>query len=285
MVCKTVFIIVLLTLCVKSAMADVLPPGVPNPIGPDGKQTDAIMFTTPAYIGEATRLVLLEANKVASELKLADDLPITKENAQQIYISPFGMCWVDKTVGNVETANYIYYVSQDDKFSYLEGTHQNEDSQKYMRQYQWPVSEIDTNFAYQQATQWLSAVSMDVNALNRDFHLIITVDTDFVKAPSGKFVPIYYVAWCKKWKPVPGIEYTQTPEWDSVASVRFFAPTKTLMQLRVEDPKYILRSPLVFTNLAELLLGTNSTTRVIPQATFKPHPQNTASNQVIELYP
>src|SRR5271154_2096507 len=117
MICKTVFVF-LLTLCVESTMADDLPPGVPNPIGADGKKTDAIMFTTPAYRDEATRLILLEANKVASELKLADDLPITKENARQIYISPFGMCWVDKTVGNVETANYIYYVSQGDKFSY-----------------------------------------------------------------------------------------------------------------------------------------------------------------------
>jgi len=266
-------------------MADDLPPGVPNPIGADGKKTDAIMFTTPAYRDEATRLILLEANKVASELKLADDLPITKENARQIYISPFGMCWVDKTVGNVETANYIYYVSQGDKFSYLEGTHQNEDCQKYMRQYLWPVSDINTNAALIQATQWLKAASMDVNGLNRNFQVIVKADSDYIHCPPGKFVPVYDVAWCKKWKPVPGIIYSQTPEWDSVASVRFFAPTKTLMQLRVEDPKYILRPPLVFTNLTKLLLGTNSSEESIPQATFRPHPQNAVSNQVIELYP
>jgi hypothetical protein len=32
-------------------------------------------------------------------------------------------------------------------------------------------------------------------------------------------------------------------------------PTKTLLSVSVEDPKYIMRSPLVFTNVAALFPG------------------------------
>jgi hypothetical protein len=55
-----------------------LPPGVPNPIGPNGKYTPALMFTTKAYHDEAFRLVLQEANRVAAELRLPEKLPITE---------------------------------------------------------------------------------------------------------------------------------------------------------------------------------------------------------------
>ena len=68
-----------------------------------------------------------------------------------------------------------------------------------------------------------------------------------------KFLPIYRVSWCKKWKPTLGFHYSNTPEWEPVASVRVFVPTKTLMELRVEDPKYILRNPLEFPDLDRLL--------------------------------
>jgi len=46
----------------------------------------------------------------------------------------------------------------------------------------------------------------------------------------------------------------------SVADVELFLPTKKLLQLDVDDPKYILRKPLVFTNLASLFPGTGRVT-------------------------
>ena len=52
-----------------AGLGDDLPPGVPNPIGPDGKYTPALMFTTKAYHDEALRLVLQEANRVASQIQ------------------------------------------------------------------------------------------------------------------------------------------------------------------------------------------------------------------------
>ena len=234
-----------------------LPPGVPSPIAPDGKYTGDIMFTTKAYQDEAFRLVLQEVNQVAAQLHLPEKLPIAETDLVASFINPFGYAYAKKAIGNATTRNYTYYVSQGNKFSYLEGTHQDEDCRRFQRLYTWPVSRIDTNQAYQLATQWLAAVSMDVEALNRDCSLVIKPERDYVHPPQGKFVPVYYVYWRKAGK-----------EGGSAADVRLFTPTKTLLQLRVEDPKYILRAPLLFTNLQFLLSQTNAPVR--PTTTLKP---------------
>jgi hypothetical protein len=222
-----------------------LPKGVPSPTGVDGKYTKYLMFTTKAYQTEAFRLVLQEANKVAAELSLPESLPIQETNVEQIYISPFGIGWAKKRIGSISTSNYVYYISRGNKFSYLEKTHQEIFCQQIQKLYNYPISEINTNEAYEMATQWLAKASMDVESLNRDYPVVVQLNRDYVHAPNGKFVPVYDIFWPRK-----GLN-------GSVASVRLFVPTKTLMQLRVEEPKYILRQPLVFTNLEELLSQTN----------------------------
>jgi hypothetical protein len=65
--------------------------------------------------------------------------------------------------------------------------------------------------------------------------------------PKRKFTPIYIVSWLPKDKPPFSA--------GGVASVELFSPTKTLLSLSVDDPKYILRPPIVFTNLAALFPG------------------------------
>jgi hypothetical protein len=64
--------------------------------------------------------------------------------------------------------------------------------------------------------------------------------------PIKKFVPIYYVWWT-------------SPENDErggdIAYVELYLPSKAVIQLCVEDPKYIMRAPVVFTNMAALFPG------------------------------
>jgi hypothetical protein len=72
--------------------------------------------------------------------------------------------------------------------------------------------------------------------------------------------PVYYVSWLKKTGGIGG-----------VASVRLFLPAKTLLQFRVEDSKYILRPPIAFTNLAELLSQTNAPL-IRPKSSVAPRP-------------
>ena len=235
----------------SAAGADDLPPGVPNPIGPDGKYSRAMTFTTKAYQAEALRLVLQEANSVAQQLRLPEQLPITQSNIVKAFISPFGYAHARKAIGNVTTRSYAYYVSRDNKFSYLEGTHQDADCRRYQKLYTWPLSQLDTNQACNLALEWLAALPVDVQALNRDCAMVAGPEKDYVQPPQEKFVPVYYIHWRKR-----------QGDQASVADVRLFTPTKTLLQLRVEDPKYILRPPLVFTNLSFLLSQTSAPPRI-----------------------
>ena len=205
------------------------------------QRLQALKFTTPAYRKEALRLVIEEANQVAQELNLPEQLPITKTNLIEAHIAPPRMAKIG--IGNITTSNYVYYISVGDKFSFLVRTHLEAEYSQLQKQYLWPMSRMDTNAAYQLATQFLAAVSMDVKALNRDCDLTIRAFT-----PEGKngshFVPVYWVSWGKDGKPI--------------ASVELFEPTKTIRQMHVNKSEYILRKPLEITNLDYLLSQTNA---------------------------
>ena len=230
-----------------------LPPGVPRTVDTNGRVI-AIddMFTTQAYRQETLRLVIEEANKVAKEMKLTEALPITKDSLIQAYIGPFGLNYQLKALGNIKTTNYWYFVKRGNKFSDVTVANIDDRCREYAINYQWPIKWFDTNAAYQLATQWLEAAHMDVQGLNRDYDVRVAVDgywnnVRMGELPKRKFTPLYIVSWLVKGKP----HYSA----GGGASVELFLPTKTLLSLSVEDPKYISRTPLVFTNLAALFPG------------------------------
>ena len=150
------------------------------------------------------------------------------------------------TFGNITTTNYTYYCSIGSKFSFLTKNGFDHEYGEVRQQYLWPTNRMDTNAAYQLAEKWLSEVSMDVRALDRDCDVHIDAYT-----PEGdggqQFVPIYWVYWMKRGEEGHG----------SVASVELLEPTKSVRQLRVERPEYILRKALEITKLDALLLQTN----------------------------
>jgi hypothetical protein len=259
---RTGLLLLFLFLWVVSALARMtndLPTGVPNPIGPDGKYTHAMEFTTKAYEKEAFRFLLIEANKVAGELHLAERLPIQETNVVDAFIAPFGDAYATGGIGCISTSNYFYSVADNSQCGIITRTHYDEAMHYYESHCFLPQSEINTNEAYEMATQWLRSWSVDVDALNHDLHLVLKHNPGRGSAPSGKFVPVYAVAWCKPWKPLPGLIQEHHGDWAPVVTVLLFAPTKTLLELEIRDPKYNHRAPIVFTNLAELLTGTNST--------------------------
>ncbi len=207
------------------------------------QRLSALGSITEPYQKEALKLVIQEANQVARELRLTENLPITETNLVTSFILPYAGAQAWKTIGKVVTRNYAYYVSRDNKFSYLEGTHQQEDRRRWHSEYWWPVNRMDTNAVYQMATQSLAAVSMDVEGLNRDCRLHIDAYTPQGLGKGAHFMPVYTVYWTKGRKGE-----------GSTASVQLFAPTKTILQLRVEDPRYILRQPITVTNVGALFL-------------------------------
>jgi hypothetical protein len=192
--------------------------------------------------------VIQEANQVAIALKLPEQLPITRSNLTQFHVSPFGFAFAFKMIGNVTTKHYIYGVACDNKFNDL-GVANYDDTCFKLREHQLPIKQVDTNAAYQLAKQWLKEASMDVTGLNRDCnaHVAVSPFWHLGDTPQNRFVPIYYVWWT-----YPG---NDQEGHGGPASVELFAPTKTLLQLSVLDPKYILRKPIVFTNMAALFPG------------------------------
>ncbi len=230
-----------------------LPASIPRIVDTNGN----ILFLDPGFTSiQYQRCVLdsllKEANEVALDLNLKENIPITASNLVRAYISPFGFAYSEGSLGNVSTANYVYGAERDLKFSDITVTKIDDRCRGYAEQYEWPLSLFDTNAAYQLATQWLDAVHMDVAGLNRDYEAAVAVDpywnnVRIGELPKHTFTPIYYVSWLVKGKP----PYSA----GGGASVELFLPTKTLLSLKVDDSRHILREPIAFTNLAALFPG------------------------------
>ncbi len=229
-----------------------LPQGFPDPLRTlETKGPRSLMsLTTEAYRKEARKLLLQEANQVATELSLSEEeVPLT-ENIVKFTTLPFGYAYMETGhVGRVMSRHYHYVASKGWKFNELLRADLEAACANYTRSYRWPSDRLDTNAAYNLATQWLSAVSMDVAGLNRDCVIHAAPAPHWNrfrwKPPftNATFTPIYSVYWIPR----------QTTNGVAAAEVELFAPDRTLLSLRVEDPKYILRQPLTFTNLDELL--------------------------------
>jgi len=247
---KTITVSFLILICGFCAIAQDAANSSPSnsPARAASKQRfQQLMFTTPAYRSEALRLIVGEANRVAAELNLPESLPIVESNLVSTYIPAPGMARrLGGGLGNITTSNYTYYVSVANKLSFLEKKNMEQEYLRLRSQYLWPVKRMDTNAAYQAATQFLAAASMDVKALNQDCD--VHIDAFMPEGINGEyFVPVYGVHWTSKNPDIRG----------SVAEVKYIEPTKTICQLRVSKPEYILRKPLQITNLDFLLSQTN----------------------------
>lgn len=233
-----------------------LPSGVPRMIDTNGNVISINhRFTTPQYQHAAARLLLQEANRVAEELRFPDEvLPITETNVTKLHVAPFGYSYFRKTMGGVVcTSNYVYLVGRGNKFCGLDVADYDQACLK-LKKTSLPLEQMDTNSAYQLAIQWLATTSMDVNGLNRDCKAHVAVSafwnglSKLGQVPRNNFVPIYFVWWTSPQNDAEG--------FGDIAYVELFLPTRKLIQLSVGDAKYILRKPLVFTNLSSLFPGT-----------------------------
>ena len=217
---------------------------LPSPVErePDpGWRTAHPTLPTTAYERAALKLLVREANSVAQELNLAEPSPITEKDMVGRFIGSPALTRADGAIGNITTRHFRYYVSVDFKFSYLESAQWRGDLRPWIEHYSWPLSQMDTNAAYEQAKRWLAAIQVDVEALDKDCRLHVQPVTPKSMEKEGKFVPVYFVHW------------TEGDEGhSSAASVMFCAATKSIIQLRVERGRYILRKPLPFAELGAL---------------------------------
>jgi len=213
-----------------------------------------LMTMSSGYRQVALKLILNEANAVARELNLEETLPITESNLIDSYISPPRMARLVPGFGNITTSNYIYYITVGNKFSFLEWTRLQEELPVLEKKYLLPLDKMNTNAAYEIATQLLAKVSINVSALSRDCdaYIVPLVPT----GETGKhFVPIYTVYWQRK------------REVGSAAEIEFLVPTKAVLALHVMKSEYILRKPLSVPNAEPLLSQTNSFPDAVKEGT------------------
>ncbi len=256
MTTKQLLLILGLLAFLSCGEAQELPRGVPRTVWPDGRVTVDTMYTSKAYQRAALTLVLEEANRVAKELNLPERLPIGADDLKEAFICPFGYAYLNKVIGNVTSSRYWYSVGRADRFSDLAITPYDQTCM-YLRDHSViPVADIDTNAAYHLATQWLAAVGVDVRGLNRDCQVKARISEFWngfrpgEKLRKSKCVPIYDVSWLSPTNRAQGFGNT--------AYVQLFAPTKMLLQLRISEPVYIRRKPLLITDLASLFPGNAS---------------------------
>lgn len=201
---------------------------------------NTLLYTTPAYQKAVLRLLLNEANDAATALHLKESTPITGSELTDIVIDPPQVGEKIGGVGVVGTSNYEYSVAAGKKLSNITSSKLDSERARHQlqTQYLWPINRCDTNEAYQLATNWLAALRIDVQRLNRNCKL----DVWWWRpdgAKTNQFVPPYIVVW----KGADG----------PAASVELFAPTRIIGQLNIASEEYIQRMPVIVTNAAELL--------------------------------
>ncbi len=195
-------------------------------------------YNTHAYQVEVVNLLVAEANRVATQLKLPERMPITRSNLVSVHVHPPGMGeaapMLVGALGYISTSNYIYHVNHNRKFSDLIQRNLEKEWVDERKTYMWPVDRVDTNKALQIAGQMLTDAGVDLQALNRD----CSVRVAFGRY-GDKFVPDYWVTWGKPGK--------------LIAFVEFLQPTFIIRQLHVMEGEYILRKPIEIQNLESLL--------------------------------
>ena len=221
-----------------------LPPGVARTVDTNGNvEFIEHFYSSDAFEAEEFRLMIQEANHAAQALHLEEDFPITRSRVSGARTSPFGFYYNQGMMGYVATTNYTYRVLSGGKLDHVEIDHSYE-VWRGLQDELLPERKVDNHAAYQLATQWLGSLSVDVKALNRDCQLTVASTPVLNYVGSGKkptrrmFAPTYDVTW----------RTTNGP----AAYVQLYLPDKLLIQLSIDDLKYNLRPPLVFTNMAAL---------------------------------
>ena len=202
----------------------------------------AFLHTTSAYQAAALQLMIGEANFAAEQLGIPERLPVQTNRLVIAEVGPPAL----GVNGAVGTSNYT--------FGFDHGHLTSVRKRDWMKRLDPPItnvselsklsSRIDTNGAYQLATQWLNGLSFMVSALNERFVPQIVQVPGGGAAAKTVALPMFQVTWGEK-----------PPPFDMVnpLRMRLLGSTLELLELHVRDHKLCGRPPLVVSNQAKLL--------------------------------
>jgi hypothetical protein len=196
-----------------------------------------------AYKMAVIQLMVGEANFYAEKLNLPCSRPIQVSEVKSLVrplSSGFGSF--------ISTSNFFFSFNKDGKLWDVVRLKLFEGDTPYVFTSFVPhISElkktpslINKNEAYQMATQWLNAFSVNVPGLEQKHKPLVTQQQVIASPDSTNLItlPIYYVKWGNQENPA--------------VEVNILGTTKELMELRTEDTSFSRRRPLIVTNAAEL---------------------------------
>ena len=250
----------------ENGLADDLPPGVPRTVDSRG----SVLFIEPSFTSrlyqeQSKRLILKEANDVARDLNLDENLPIVDTNLVHAFVSPFGFAYQSGAVGNITTSNYWYGVERNFRFSQLTGVRSTYQRLVTSPQARRRIDTIDTNEIIRLADKWLTSVAIDVSSLDRDCNLTVALDNSWngnmgsANSTNAYIIPVYNVYWMLKDK--------SSHHLGSVVYLNMYVPAKMLLMLRITDSKFSRRAPVKFESLGLMFPGN---ARIITNSTYQP---------------
>jgi hypothetical protein len=204
--------------------------------------TNLLSYVGAAYKAVALSLMLDEAGHFSKILNLPIPQPLRVEDLSASRVSPprFGFS------GMISTTNYSFGFA-DNKLRFVHRRGHLPEDESELRAAQIALSKqksfIDTNGAYQLATQWLGAVAADLASLSR---LHAQTEQEFIFAEPVALKEVETTKVKKIYLPV----YNVT--WEQTVSVRILGTTRELWHLRFDDGSFSLRPIIVITNAAEL---------------------------------
>jgi len=220
--------------------------------------------TSLAYRATVEPQMVVEANYFAKKLKLPPPYPIHENDIVKYNVTAPFYSRIENTNlptpatrllastfvagGFIETTNFVFSFTRGYLWDVINRVKHDERFDLYPEWAKTP-SLIDTNGAYQLATQWLAAVGIDVGALEREY--APKVEQQWYWNQPGlsiyhqpgdtnkTMLPIYNVTW--------GTNWTQYP-----ARVQILGTTKELMVLNFSEFSVSRRPRLVITNAIAL---------------------------------
>jgi hypothetical protein len=109
---------------------------------------------------------------------------------------------------------------------------------------------IDTNGAYQLATQWLAAVDVDMTRLEKLKWTVNQLHYRSRGATNSVTLPLYYIDFGGKHYPASG---NLVASDEPLLTVEVLGTTKQLQELRINDVSFCQRPLLIITNAFDLI--------------------------------
>jgi hypothetical protein len=220
--------------------------------------------TSLAYQSVNVEYMLREANYFSGQLKLPTPHPIQLRDIDAINVSPPWYSKIEDTNlapsvgrvlhakfvagGSIATTNFWFAFRLGHLSSVINRVQHMERFDLYPVWAKTP-SLVDSNEAYQIATQWLASIEVDVGVLGKKYAPKVEqkwfwnrpgLDVHHPPGDTNKtMLPIFDVTWGTNWVDYP-------------AQVRILGTTKELMELRVGDSTLSRRPLLIITNAIEL---------------------------------